>query len=102
MDTAIGNQCELAVVEASAAGDVGMKLSMTSVISMIRGITIILIIYTVILLIVGYRCGFRIVKYKIMKEKVTMSPVTYTAVRKAAQPRFEYSTLIDGCWDFDD
>ena len=100
MDTAIGNQCDLAVVEASAAGDVGMKLSMTSVINMIKGITIILIIYTVNLLIVGYRCGFRIVRYKIMKEKVTMSPVTYTAVRKATSPRFEYSNLIDGCWEF--
>ena len=100
MDTAIGNQCDLAVVEASAAGDVGMKLSMTSVINMIKGITIILIIYTVILLIVGYRCGFRIVRYKIMKEKVTMSCVTYTAVRKATSPRFEYSNLIDGCWEF--
>ena len=69
MDTATGNQCELAAVEAAAAGDEGMNLSMTSVISMSREIIIILIIYTVILLIMGYRCGFRIVKYKIRREK---------------------------------
>ena len=34
MDTATGNQCELAAVEAAAAGDEGMNLSMTSVINM--------------------------------------------------------------------
>ena len=100
MDTVTGNQCELAAVEAAAAGDEGMNLSMTSVINMNKEIIIILIVYTVILLIMGYLCGFRIVKYKIRKEKMTMSPVTYTAVRGVANPRFHQSDLIDGCWEF--
>ena len=100
MDTATGNQCELAAVEAAAAGDEGMNLSMTSFISMNRGTIIILIIYTMILLIMGYLCGFRIVKYKIRRDKMTMSPVTYTEVRKVAHPKFQQSDLIDGCWEF--
>ena len=72
-----------------------MTVSITSL-----GIISILVIYTVIAIFVGYCCGFRIVKYKTLIGKVTMTPVTYTAVRNVQHPRFEFSALIDGCWEF--
>ena len=32
-------------------------------------------------------------------QKMTMAPVTYTAVRKVQCPQFEYSPRVEGCWD---
>ena len=101
MDTVVGNQCQMAVVGPLGDSDVGMTISTMPIIVTIVGIICILMIYTLIIIIVGHRYGFRVVKYKIVKEKMTMTPVTYTAVREVLNPRFEYSRLIGGCWEFE-
>ena len=97
MDTSVGNQCQMVVVDTlSNKYDAAEPSTIMGSISII---VCILVIYTLIAFYLGYRCGFRLVKYKSLKGKVTMTPVTYTFVRKVERPRFEYSTLIDGCWD---
>ena len=46
----------------------------------------------------GYLYGRRTIQQKDCKNKMTMPPVTYTAVRKVQTPRFGYSSLIVGVW----
>ena len=97
MDTSVGNQCQMVVVDALSNKYDAAKPS--TIMASISIIFCILVIYTLIAFYVGYRCGFRLVRYKSLKGKMTMTRVTYTSVRKVERPRFEYSTLIDGCWD---
>ena len=99
MDTAVGRQCQSVAINTFNDRDV-VAISMTSL--TILGIICVLVLYTMIAVLVGYHCGFRIVKKvkkKTLMGKMTMTPVTYTAVRKMQHPRFEYSTKIDGCWE---
>ena len=99
MDTAVGRQCQSVAINTFNDRDV-VAISMTSL--TILGIICILVLYTLIAVLVGYHCSFRIVKNKrkTLMGKMTMTPVTYSAVRKVQHPRFEYSALMDGCWEF--
>ena len=100
MDTVNGNQCQLAASNSLGNNELIVKVSMATVCITILGIISVLVIYSVIVVIIGYCCGFRIVKCKTLIGKVTMTPVTYTAVRNVQHPSFECSTLIEGCWEF--
>ena len=62
----------------------------------------ILAFYTLTVFLLGFWYGGKKGKAMNKKEvgvnKLTMPQVTYSAVRKAQHPRFEYSPLTDGCW----
>ena len=99
MDTVNGNQCQVAASNSLDNNELIVKVSMATVCITILGIISVLVIYSVIVVIIGYCCGFRIVKCKTLIGKVTMTPVTHTFVRNVKNPRFEFATSIEGCWE---
>ena len=99
MDTVVGDQCQMDAIDSLGNNELVVKVSMATVCITILGIISILVIYSVIVVIIGYCCGFRIVKCKTLIGKVTMTPVTHTAVRNVKNPRFEFATSIEGCWE---
>ena len=99
MDTVNGNQCQVAAINSLGNNELIVKVSMATVCITILGIISVLVIYSVIVVIIGYCCGFRIVKCKTLIGKVTMTPVTHTGVRNVKNPRFEFATSIEGCWE---
>ena len=54
--------------------------------------------YTVIIFLIGYIFGRRSNRYRVTTEKMTMTPVTYTYVRGATEPRFDYLPQLGGAW----
>ena len=108
MSTDVGNQCQLAADNSLADHEVAVRTSLLTFIVTILGILSIVAIYTVIIVIIGYKCGFRIVKCLTpmeaptgnVKGKMTMTPVTYTALRNSRHPRFFFSDQIEGCWEY--
>ena len=66
-------------------------------------INLAIVVYTAIVFLIGYKCGFqyghrKVLYEKITSEKMTMTPVTYTFVRGVREPRFDYNPNIGGCW----
>ena len=85
---------------------VGHPLVLTGI---ILGIFLLLAFYTLGIFLLGFCCGRYIYlhktgkeKNKVVSDKMTMSPVTYTSVRGVQNPRFEYNQYIDGCWTYPD
>ena len=75
----------------------------------------IIVLYTAIVSFIGYKFGFqngflngqRSVPIqpsapleKVTNDKMTMTCVTYTYVRKMKQLRFEFNPNFEGCWSF--
>ena len=94
----MGSQCQMAhgnslVDDKSVLGPSMATVSITFVV-----IIYALASYTMGLILIGYGCGCRIIKRKSFVEKMTMTPMAYTAVRNVQQPRFDFSTIVDGCW----
>ena len=98
MVTDVGNQCQMVNANSFVDNQFMMGPSMTFMGINFGGILYVLTLYTVGVLLIGYGCGYRIIRRKTLNEKMTMTPVTYTAVRKVQHHRFEFSTTIDGCW----
>ena len=94
----MGNQCQMVNADSLVGNQHMMGPSMTFMGINFVGIFYVLALYTVGAFLIGYGCGYRIIKRKTCIEKMTMTPVTYTAVRKVQHPRFEFPTTIDGCW----
>ena len=100
MITHAGNQCQM--VGSNPLIDFKFTMGPSSMFMGINlmGIFCILVLYTVGLCFIGYKCGYRVTRQKILMEKKTMTPVTYTSVRKIKHPQFEFSPIIDGCWQY--
>ena len=93
----MGNQCQMVNAD-SLVGNTFMMGPPMTIMGIFFGIIDVLALYTVGAFLIGYGCGYRIIRRKTFIEKMTMAPVTYTADRKVRHPRFEFSTTIDGCW----
>ena len=66
-------------------------------------VNFVIVVYTAIVFLIGYKCGFqngqrKVLFDKVTTEKMTMTPVTYTFVRGVKEPRFDYNPNIGGCW----
>ena len=76
-------------------------------VSIIVGSVLMLTIYTLGCLYIGFYLGKRANAHPPgggssavqTRNKQTMTPVTYTSVRKVSEPRFDFSPHIDGCWE---
>ena len=87
-------QCQLAT-NIVTAKDTILGQSIQNVIIVI----FVIVLYTAIVLLIGYRFGFQNGQRKVLvEEKMTMTSVTYTFVRGVKEPRFEYHPHIGGCW----
>ena len=82
-----GNQCQLAN-SVILATDYAYPSS-TQIVKMLIIFIIFIAVYTAAIIYLGRRKT---------KDKMTMTPVTYTSVRGVKQPRFEYNPQNDGCW----
>ena len=106
----IGGQCQLAVYNAVTAKEILMGQSIQNIIVTVLIIIFVIMIYTMIVFLIGCNFGYNqknkaapekmTITPVALTEKMTMTPVTYTSVRKLKQPKFEYSTKIDGCWPY--
>ena len=85
-----GNQCQLAN-SVILATDYAYP-SYIQIVKMLIVFIIFIAVYTAAILYLGRRKT---------KDKMTMTPVTYTFVRGVKQPRFEYNLQIGGCWPQD-
>ena len=54
--------------------------------------------YTVIVFFIAYKFGFYNAQHRVTTNKMTMTSVTYTAVRGVKHPTFEYKPDLCGCW----
>ena len=89
----VGDQCHMVVAEFPVDNQKWPSMMLTNF-----GIIYVLLLYTVVLGLLGFLCGCRVVWRKSFLEKMTMTPVTHTFVRKVRHPRFEFSEVIEGCW----
>ncbi len=93
----MGNQCQMVNTD-SLVGIKFMMVPSTTFMDTIFGIISVLALLTGGAFIIGFGCGYLKATRKLVIEKMTMTPVTYTAVRKVQHPRFEFSTTIEVCW----
>ena len=98
----IGGQCQL-VTKAVTANDAILGYSIQNNIMYVVVITFVIVLYTAIVFLIGYKFGFqngqrRVLMEKVTTDKMTMTTVTYTFVRGVKEPRFEHNPNIGGCW----
>ena len=85
------------------AKDIILGQSIQNTIVYVIVVNFVIVVYTAIVFLIGYKCGFqngqrKVLFDKVTTEKMTMTPVTYTFVRGVKEPRFDYNPNIGGCW----
>ena len=98
MDSNKMDQCQVIKADSLAINNFMMGPSM-ALMGMIFGTICVLALYTMGIFFIGYTCGSESNRRRGSIQKMTMTPVTYTAVRKVQHPQFEYSPRVEGCWD---